>query len=94
MDGTDELSVSSSNILTPGGSVAATMRNSSYHTYLKDIQGSTGSIVKEDGSLSVAYTYSEFGETEEVTGSRFDNEICYTGQVYDDETGLYYYNAR
>lgn len=62
--------------------------------YLKDIQGSTTSIVKDDGSLSAAYAYSDFGETEEITGSSFDNEICYTGAVYDDTTGLYYMNAR
>ena len=27
-------------------------------------------------------------------GEGFYNEICYTGQMYDRSTGLYYYNAR
>lgn len=62
--------------------------------YLKDIQGSTTNIIKEDSSLSAAYEYSDFGETEELTGGGFDNEICYTGAIYDDTTGLYYMNAR
>lgn len=58
------------------------------------MQGSTSSIVKEDGSLSAAYAYSDFGETTELTGGGFDNEICYTGGIYDQNTGLYYLNAR
>ena len=29
-----------------------------------------------------------------TSGSNFDNEICYTGQIYDPSSGLYYYNAR
>ena len=33
-------------------------------------------------------------KTEEITGGSFDNEICYTGAVYDRSTGLYYLNAR
>jgi len=90
----DGNAVSSVNVLIPSGSIAAAVKDDSYHTYLKDIQGSTGSIVKEDGTLSAAYKYSDFGETEEITGNSFDNEICYTGQIYDEVTGLYYYNAR
>ena len=29
-----------------------------------------------------------------LPGDGFDNEVCYTGQIYDERTGLYYYNAR
>ena len=29
-----------------------------------------------------------------LPGDGFDNEVCYTGQIYDEKTGLYYYNAR
>ena len=91
MDGND---ISTANILTPQGAVAGSYRGSIYHTYLKDQQGSTTSIINEDGTLSAAYDYSDFGETTEITGSGFDNQVCYTGGIYDEETGLYYLNAR
>lgn len=91
MDGDN---VSIANILTPQGAVAGSYRDSTYHTYLKDQQGSTTNIVNENGTLSAAYDYSDFGETTEITESGFDNQVCYTGGIYDDETGLYYLNAR
>ena len=90
----DGSSMSGANILTDSGAVAGSYRGSTYHNYLTDMQGSTTSIVKEDGSLSAAYIYTDFGETTEVTGGTFDNQICYTGGIYDKETGLYYLNAR
>ena len=90
----DGNSVSSANILSTSGATIGTYRGSTYYGYLKDVQGSTSSIVKEDGELFAAYDYTDFGETEELTGSSFDNEICYTGAIYDKETGLYYMNAR
>ena len=40
------------------------------------------------------YKYDEFGSTKVVGNTEFNNEVCYTGQVYDKETGDYYYNAR
>lgn len=90
----DGTSVSSSNILSADGDVLGTYRDSAYYTYTKDTQNSTESIIKTDGTLAAAYTYTDFGETSELTGSSFDNEICYTGAVYDAESGLYYMNAR
>ena len=42
----------------------------------------------------LAYKYDEFGSTELVGNTTIENEVCYTGQVYDKETGDYYYNAR
>lgn len=90
----DGTSLSSSNILSAEGDVLGTYRDSAYYTFTKDTQNSTESIVKSDGTLAAAYTYTDFGETAELTGSSFDNEICYTGAVYDAESGLYYMNAR
>ena len=52
------------------------------------------SITGETGQAAVVYTYSDFGETEEVVADSIGNEICYTGAVYDKDTGLYYMNAR
>jgi RHS repeat-associated protein len=86
--------LSGANVLSGTGAVIGTFRGDDYHIYLKDMQGSTTNIVKEDGTLSAAYDYSDFGETTEITGSGFDNEICYTGGIYDEGTELYYLNAR
>lgn len=90
----DGTSVSSSNVLSADGELLGTYRDSVYYTYTKDTQNSTESIIKEDSSLTAAYSYTDFGETTELTESSFDNEICYTGAVYDAESGLYYMNAR
>lgn len=84
----------SSYILNAEGSVIGNIQNDEYSLYFKDVQGSTSSIVEEDGTLNAAYTYTDFGETLEIAGNDFDNEICYTGAVYDESTGLYYMNAR
>ena len=90
----DGSSISSANILADSGAVVGSYRGSTYHNYLTDMQGSTTNIVKEDGNLSAAYIYTDFGETTEITGGSFDNQICYTGGIYDKETDLYYLNAR
>ena len=90
----DGATVSSANVLSGDGDILGTYRGEDYHVYTKDVQNSVESIVKEDGSLAATYSYSDFGETEETTESSFDNEICYTGAVYDAASGLYYMNAR
>ena len=45
----------------------------------------------------VSYWYSDFGEVSESKASAyssFENEIQYTGAIYDERTGLLYLNAR
>ena len=66
----------------------------SEYFYSKDVQGSTTNLVDNAGMCSKSYNYTDFGETEERFGSEVENEICYTGGVYDELTGLYYLNAR
>ena len=90
----DSSSVTTANVLTNEGGIVGSFRGSTYYNYLVDMQGSTTNIVKEDGTLSAAYDYTDFGETTELTGNGFDNQVCYTGAIYDEETGLYYMNAR
>ena len=65
-----------------------------YYLYNKDIQGSTTSVLGADGIGELSYEYDDFGETEINGNSVFQNEICYTGGIYDETTGLYYLNAR
>ena len=69
-------------------------KTTNYLLYHKDIQGSTTSLVKEDGSADATYRYTDFGETTINGDNEAENEVCYTGGIYDQSTGLYYLNAR
>ena len=91
-------SQTSQNLIGTDGNILATQRYGSDHTdyllYHKDIQGSTTSLVKEDGSADATYRYTDFGETTINGDNKAENEVCYTGGIYDHSTGLYYLNAR
>ena len=50
--------------------------------------------MKEDGSVDATYQYTDFGETTIHGDDQAKNEVCYTGGIYDQSTGLYYLNAR
>ncbi len=93
-----ENSQTSQNLIGTDGNILATQRYGSDHTdyllYHKDIQGSTTSLVKEDGSADATYQYTDFGETTINGDNKVENEVCYTGGIYDQSTGLYYLNAR
>ena len=65
-----------------------------YYAYNKDTRNSTSTLVGDDNVGIVAYKYDEFGTTQVIGNQNIENEVCYTGQVYDKETGDYYYNAR
>lgn len=87
----------SQNIIGPEGNTIASVRyddGQKVYFYSKDIQGSTSVITDDEGIYVTSYEYSDFGETEKQGNAYFYNEICYTGCVYDGETGLYYLNAR
>ena len=93
-----ENSQTSQNLIGTDGNILATQRYRSDHTdyllYHKDIQGSTTSLVKGDGSADATYRYTDFGETTINGDNKAENEVCYTGGIYDQSTGLYYLNAR
>ena len=93
-----ENSQTSQNLIGTDGNILATQRYGSDHTdyllYHKDIQGSTTSLVKEDGSADATYQYTDFGETKINGDNKAENEVCYTSGIYDQSTGLYYLNAR
>ena len=93
-----ENSQTSQNLIGTDGNILATQRYGSDHTdyllYHKDIQGSTTSLVKEDESADATYRYTDFGETTINGDNKAENEVCYTGGIYDQSTGLYYLNAR
>ncbi len=96
---TDENGVKTSqNIIGNQNNAFATIRydgnKQREHFYSKDVQGSVTNLVDNTGICSKSYNYTDFGETEERVASEVDNEICYTGGVYNELTGLYYLNAR
>ena len=84
------------NINDNHGSVISAISNNQIYNYHKDIRGSTTNIIDSNNNMNLSYMYLSFGETTITTGngSILDNEICYTGAIYDNETGLYYMNAR
>ena len=93
-----ENSQTSQNLIGTDGNILATQRYGSDHTdyllYNKDIQGSSTSLVKENGSADATYQYTDFGETTINGDNKVENEVCYTGGIYDQSTGLHYLNAR
>lgn len=68
--------------------------NQNEYFYAKHVQGSTTNITDNTGACVQSYDYTDFGETAERIATDFENEICYTGGIYDELTGLYYLNAR
>ena len=85
-------------LLGPGGNAISTVHMGStgevWYLYGSDIRGSITTLTDENGDIAAAYDYEEFGETEALAGADVDNEVGYTGQIRDRESGLYYYNAR
>ncbi|WP_343337956.1 hypothetical protein TPELB_33430 [Terrisporobacter petrolearius] len=92
--------VTSLNLMGASGNAIATVRDISsnegekYYFYNKDMRESTTNLVNLEGKSEVSYEYTDFGETEINGDENFYNEICYTGGIYDNKTGLYYLNAR
>ena len=76
------------------GAVISTVRKEDgkdkLYFYNKDIKDSTTSLLDDAGTSAGIFSYSDFGETSEVKEVSISNEICYTGAVYDESTGLYY----
>ncbi|WP_434799126.1 toxin C-terminal domain-containing protein [Terrisporobacter vanillatitrophus] len=92
--------VTSLNLMGNSENAIATVRDISstegekYYFYNKDMRESTTNLVNVEGKSEVSYEYTDFGETEINGDENFYNEICYTGGIYDNKTGLYYLNAR
>lgn len=66
-----------------------------FYYHYGDHLGSSNVMTDRAGVLVQHYEYSAFGkETHQNNTSAFSLSNRYTGQVLDEETGLYYYNAR
>ena len=89
------------NVLDKEGGIIATRGESAalqYDFYHYDIRGSVTNIVKWDINRVKAvqeYEYDVFGKTEQVKGeSATKNEVKFTGALHENNSGLYYMNAR
>ena len=68
-----------------------------YYYYIKNQQGDITGFTDEDGNVVVTYEYDAWGNLLSYTGVWYlaeYNSLRYRGYVYDNETGLYYLQAR
>src|SRR5207249_3163582 len=66
-----------------------------FQYYHPDYLTSTSIQTDTNGNVIQHYEYTAFGQTRYTQSSTvFAVSRCYTSQVLDDATGLYYYNAR
>jgi RHS repeat-associated protein len=63
------------------------------YNYLYNGHGDVTALVDLSGTVVGTYYYDAFGNILEQTGD-VNNNITYAGYIYDEETGLYYLNAR
>ncbi|XP_055599761.1 uncharacterized protein LOC129748970 [Uranotaenia lowii] len=71
------------------------IRNNVFYSVLADHEGSTRLVVK-NGEVVAAYDYLPYGQRQRHFRSDPDGylDYQYTGQEFDEETGLYNYHAR
>jgi RHS repeat-associated protein len=74
---------------------AAPAYNPVFYFYHPDALGSSNILTDRSGNLVQHYEYATFGQTSyQNNNSAFPVSNRYTGQISDDETGLYYYGGR
>jgi RHS repeat-associated protein len=61
--------------------------------YFFDGHGDTRLLADEDGVITDTYDYDSFGNLTAKTGTT-ENDFLYTGEQYNENTGLYYLRAR
>ena len=74
---------------------AAPVYSPVFYFYHPDALGSSNILTDRSGNLVQHYEYGTFGQTSyQNNSSAFPVSNRYTGQIADDETGLYYYGGR
>jgi RHS repeat-associated protein len=77
-----------------GLSLVSRTENSSTYYYLYNGHGDTTALMNgTTGSVDASYDYDVFGNIKNKTGSA-SGSYLYAGYSYDEQTGLYYLNAR
>jgi RHS repeat-associated protein len=85
--------VSCTNYIYAGGTRIAAKSGNEVFYYHQDHLGSTRIITDQNAQVAEEIAYLPFGATLSDTGAANDAHK-YTGQRFDAETGLYFYNAR
>lgn len=82
------------NYLEEDGSIICGTRGAETekYWYRQDIRGSITNILNSSDAVVRSYTYDAYGNTS--SEGTLTNSFAYTGAVIDEETGLYYMNAR
>jgi len=80
------------NLLYRSATEEAGSGTQSYY-YLYNAHGDVTSLLDMSGNIAVSYDYDAFGNIKSQTGTA-DNPIRYAGYQYEEESGLYYLNAR
>jgi len=68
--------------------------NTDYHYYHPDHLGSSSLITDATGALAEHYEYTAYGRERANGSAAPDASHRFTGQIFDQDTGLYYYGAR
>ena len=86
------------NILDLSGNTVLSKRfetnNNGWYAFNSDIRGSVTSILRANGTSALNYVYDEYGNIISRSNDSFPNDSSYTGAIYDEDTSLYYLNAR
>ena len=91
------------NVHDPSGNILLSQRfeltsngnfENGWYLFNTDIRGSVTSILREDLTFATGYVYDEYGNQIKTGEKDFLNEATYTGAIYDEESDLYFLNAR
>jgi len=78
-----------------GGITGYNPTNQEFYFYHPDYLGSSSLMTERNGTQVQHYEYSAFGQSRFTQSSTaFHVSRRYTGQILDEDTGLYYYNFR
>ncbi len=87
--GTRRVATFSPAVKLPGAS-----GNTDYHYYHGDHLGSSSLITDATGAMAEHYEYTAYGRERANGSAAPDGSHRFTGQILDQDTGLYYYGAR
>ena len=87
------------NILDPSGMTLLSERfetdSNGFYTFNYDIRSSVTSVLRSNGTNALNYLYDEYGNIiYQNDDSSLINELSFGSSIYDEETSLYYMNAR
>jgi RHS repeat-associated protein len=89
---TDDANVIQTSYILANGMLLGQISGADTRYRVTDVQGSTRLLTDPTGAVTSSYSYDAFG-TLQSTGD-VETKYLYTGQQFDDETGLYSLRAR